>query len=267
MAHDFLKNSAIIVAHPDDEILWFGAIAPHVDQIIIAYENFWAQPNIGAQRAEALARFPRQVESLRIDEAGTYGFANWQAPEPDAFGLGFSASETVVRGIKCQMKMVISALTPMELPRSENTIRATYEANFQTLYDRLKPRLTADMNVFTHNPWGEYGHEDHVQMFRVLDLLRHEIGFKLWMSNYCTERSLPLAMHYFDASPKQAISLPVDKKFCQSIAEIYMASGCWTWDHQWAWFDTEHYLPAPTNGPTTPQAHRHLFPLNLFQIC
>ena len=91
-------------------------------------------------------------------------------------------------------KRALGKVSPLSPVTSPERVAQTYRDNFTRICDALAPMLTPDMNVFTHNPWGEYGHEDHVQIFRALDHLRRRIGFTLWMSNYCTERSLPLAM-------------------------------------------------------------------------
>ena len=50
-----LENSLIVAAHPDDEVLWFGAILKRVDRVIIVYEDHWPEPEIGRARAEALS--------------------------------------------------------------------------------------------------------------------------------------------------------------------------------------------------------------------
>ena len=49
-----LSNSMIVVAHPDDELLWFGSILKQVDQVVVVFEDFWPDPSIGPARAEAL---------------------------------------------------------------------------------------------------------------------------------------------------------------------------------------------------------------------
>ena len=263
-AETALKNSVIIVAHPDDEVLWFGSIVADVDRIIVAYEDFWAQPQIGAQRREALENFPRSIESLKLSEAGGYGLAGWPDAEPDAFGLAFGTLEATNREIVRQIKSSLSALG-IDVATAPAPVRTLYEENFHKLADALRPRLSSNMNVFTHNPWGEYGHEDHVQLFRVLDMLRQEIGFTLWMSHYCTERALRLATRYFDAAPGPVWSRRVNRDFSESVADVYRNAGCWTWDQNWAWFETETFRIAPSDA-SAPAPHRHLGALNLFQI-
>lgn len=261
----FLKDAAIIVCHPDDETLWFGSIVADVGEVIIAYEDYWARPELGAARRAALAAFPRRVTSLGLPEAGSYGLANWANPEINAVGIAFKPATRSLRELKRRTRRTLENIAGLA-PQSVGQCAADrYAANFHRLDAALRKRLRRGMNVFTHNPWGEYGHEDHIQMFRVLDGLRDEIGFTLWMSNYCTERSLKLAGRYFTEKPPAAVRMPVNKAFCDKAAQAYRDAGCWTWADDWAWFDDECFMEAPRLiGGNQP--HRHLFPLNMFWI-
>jgi LmbE family N-acetylglucosaminyl deacetylase len=261
----FLENSVIVVCHPDDEVLWFGSILKHVDTVIVAYEDFWAQPGIGSARAAALADYPRAIESLVLQESGSYGQADWSNPVITEYGIGFRTTTSGLRELKRRMRRATARMLGAERGIPEISAFDRYRRNAEALAEALRARLTADMNVFTHNPWGEYGHEDHIQMFRVLEKLRAEIGFRLWVSNYCTERSLPLAQRYFQKTPPSGIRLPVDRAFCEQVADTYKRHGCWTWADDWSWFDEEHFLEAPAaNARKTPQSH--LVPMNMFTI-
>lgn len=266
MRPGFLKNSIIIGAHPDDELLWFNSILRQADQVLIVFKDFWAQPEIGAARAAAISDCPRaNVTCLDIAESGAYGCADWSDPMECEFGLAFGLEANrreLTRFARRSFSKV--ATYPPGYVAAASVARA-YRASFELIYKALKPRLSPDMNVFTHNPWGEYGHEDHVQVFRVLQRLREEIGFKLWMSNYCTERAMPLAMRYFESCPGGYIRLETDKRFAEGVAAVYKKHGCWTWADDWAWFDEECFMEAPGAGADT-APHRHLFPLNFFTI-
>lgn len=263
---DFLRNSLIIGAHPDDELLWFNSILRDVDEVAIVYCDFWAQPGLGDARRAAIAAYPRDnVFCLGIAESGAYGCANWSDPELSPCGITFSV-EANRREMTRLARKSLSAVQAMDSKRvARDSVARAYEANFHALCAALEPRLRPDMNVFTHNPWGEYGHEEHIQVFRALNLLRDRIGFKLWMSNYCTERALPLAMRYFADAPGGYIRLPTDKVFAERVADVYREHGCWTWADDWAWFDEECFMEAPRDIGTA-EAHRHLFPLNFFSI-
>jgi hypothetical protein len=262
---DFLTDSLIVAAHADDEVLWFSSILPQVDEVIVVYRDFWAQPQIGAQRTAALAAHPHpNVTCLNVDESGSYGCADWANPTltDDGIALGLEADRRAAT--RLARKSIARVARRNGVVAAETVARA-YAANASVIREALRPRLHAGMNVFTHNPWGEYGHEEHIQVFRVLEQLREEIGFRLWMSNYCTERSLPLAMRYFVQAPGRYLRLPSDKVFAEKVADCYKRAGCWTWADDWAWFDEECFMEAPRSADNA-QPHRHLFPLNLFTI-
>lgn len=261
---NFLNNSVIIAAHPDDEILWFSSIMQDVSEIIIVYEDYWADPELGAKRAKAVRELPHpSVSSLKIAEAGTYGSAHWSNPQLSNYGLEFGQI-AILREIKRRVKRTLPFKT-MRARTSQKSVWQNYCENYHLIYEKLKIRLTPEMNVFTHNPWGEYGHEEHVHLFRVVDQLRSEIGFTLWMSNYCTDRSLPLAERYFSKDKINYVRLPTNIAYAEQVANVYRKYNCWTWDDHWVWFEDECFMQSPTSvSSSAPQAH--LCPLNMFSI-
>ncbi len=262
---ELLKNSVIIAAHADDEILWFNSIAADVDRILVVYCDFWAHPDLGRRRKAVFADYPRQIECLGIDESGAAGCADWSAPMLTDFGiaLGYEANRRALTRIAKKSLSMVSAYDPAKV--ATESVSEAYRSNFDAIYAALEPRLRADMNVFTHNPWGEYGHEEHIQVFRVLEKLRDRIGFRLWMSNYCTERAMPLAMRYFSGTPDEYVRLRCDKEFAGAVADVYSRHGCWTWVENWAWFEDECFMEAPREHAPH-KAHDRLFPLNFFAI-
>ena len=262
---DLLRNSLIVAAHADDEILWFNSIAADVDDIVVVYCGFWAEPELGAKRQAAFADYPRQIDCLAIPESGAAGCANWSNPQLSEHGiaLGVEAHRRTLTRLAKKSLSMISAYDERKI--ADDTVLSAYRGNAVLIEEALRPRLAAGMNVFTHNPWGEYGHEEHIQVFRVLQRLRREIGFRLWMTNYCTDRAMPLALRYFKSEPVPYLRLPADVAFAERAANVYRKHGCWTWADDWAWFPEECFMEAPDEHEAA-QPHRHLFPLNFFSI-
>ncbi len=252
-----LVNSIIIGAHPDDELLWFSSILHLVDEVVVVFEDFWPDPTLGPARVVALNNFPRKIRSLKLAEAATFGCADWENPVLTSTGIKLGRVTMLRDGKKKLKKLLGRGGGP------KAGIQECYNANYDILIEKLRAILKPDMNVFTHNPWGEYGHEDHIQVFRAIDQLRGEIGFKLWMSNYCTKKAMPLAMSYSHYQPTEIIQMPVNKEFAERTAQVYRDAGCWTWADDWSWFDTELFMEAPLKqGEKTGQEHH--FPLNFF---
>lgn len=214
-----LEGAILIVAHPDDEILWFSSILRQVAKVIIAFQDYDAVPGLGARRAAAMAELGySNLACLGIAEAGSLKRANWDDPNPTGYGIALDA--------------------PAET-------RLRYGENFALLCAAFAAELRTASDVFTHNPWGEYGHEDHVQVHRVVDSLRPALGFRLWTSNYYGTRSAKLASRYRPAGQPPAMRLPIDQAYARSVADIYQRHDCWTWTRNWTWADEECFLPAP----------------------
>ncbi len=217
-----LAEAALVVAHPDDEVLWFGAILPQVGRVVVAFRDCDSLPGIGARRAAALAELPyRDLRCLDLAEAVSLGLANWAHPTPDAFGIA------------------------LDRAAEDSAAARRYRENFTTLRNRLKQELAGCVRVFTHNPWGEYGHEDHVQMFRVVEALRAELGFEMWVSTYCSTRAETLARRYPGFGASGLLRCDVDRAFVSQVADIYRRHGCWTWHAGWQGSAQECYAALP----------------------
>ncbi len=216
-----LRNSLLVVAHPDDEVLWFGSLLDEIDQVVIVFCDDDAVPGLGARRQRAIGELPFSVTCLGIPEAGSYQLANWGQPIVSPAGLALEPTPAV-------------------------DVNRVYEQNFVFIRAALAKRCSPDMNVFTHNPWGEYGHEDHVQVFRALESLGAEVGFNLCVSTYISSRAAPLAELYASDETTETIHRVVDPWRVNQIADIYKRHDCWTWADDWVWNESEHFVGCPT---------------------
>lgn len=224
-----LADAALVVAHPDDEVLWFGSILPHVGRVIVAFRDCDSLPGIGARRAAALAELPyRDLRCLGLAEAVSLGLADWAHPTPNEFGIA------------------------LDRAAEDSAAARRYRENFAALRGRLRRELAGRNCVFTHNPWGEYGHEDHVQMFRVVDALRAELGFGLWVSTYCSTRSEALARRYSGIGGSGLVRRAVDRAFVRRIAGIYRKHDCWTWHADWDGTAEECFAALPPGNSAMP---------------
>ena len=106
---------------------------------------------------------------------------------------------------------------------------------------RLKMEATALINcmtsfigdsgvLFTHNPWGEYGHIDH--------MLCHHIGRTLQARTDCallctdiavSEHPAWLPITPWHARGDVGLRCEIDRPLFDRIKAIYDARGCWTW--------------------------------------
>lgn len=224
-----LAACCVVVAHPDDEVLWFSSIVDQVGSVVLCYEDCAEYPVLGPGRRAVLDAYPLpQVTSLRLPEPCSVHCVDWARPEPDAWGLRLNAPQT----------------TPACVER--------YHEAFDALRQGLAERLRGVQAVFTHNPWGEYGHPDHVQVARVVQSLRPALGFRLLHSCYIADRTMPLAAT--DLSRLRGLcELPTQPTLATQLQELYVAHGCWTWPAEHESFSAETFLescdePAPAGS-------------------
>jgi len=235
-----LEGSVLVVAHPDDEILWFGSIAADVDQIVVCFLNDPLKPELAAAREKTLRVHPwsDKIVCLGLDETNAFDGAGWPLPETTEFGL---------RIVK------------------ERQIEAVYQLCYDKLQELLTPIVRDATNLFTHNPWGEYGHEEHVLVHRVTTTLAAANQKNVWYSNYASTWSEDLMRLYLDKSQHQFCSGKVDGMALDTIADIYRANNAWTWFDDFTWFADEFFVLGPLEQSGGP-GFGWLFPVNMLRL-
>jgi len=84
-----------------------------------------------------------------------------------------------------------------------------------------------DGPVFTHNPWGEYGHLDHI--------LVHQIAVGNLSHVFCSSIAHPEAAWFpmpncvMSGESEEECCLPPAPALVERCKAIYDRYGCWTW--------------------------------------
>jgi LmbE family N-acetylglucosaminyl deacetylase len=211
-----LEKSIIIAAHPDDEILWFSSIIESVDELIICFLDVESQPEWSSGRRKSISDYPLDISScLGLTESEVFDGADWTAPASTVYGLEIvGMAGSVIR----------------------------YEENYRTLKTVLAERLKGYTNVYTHNPWGEYGHEEHVQVYRAVKSLQSSMHFSLWYTGYFSNKSVLLMNHCLARSNMHSFRLAANKPLASDIMGLYMRNHCWTWYEDYSWPDQESFI-------------------------
>jgi hypothetical protein len=233
------EKSIVVSAHPDDEILWFSSIVDRVDEVVLCYLNCPSKLSWSEGRRRSLLEYSmKNISCLGITESDVFSDANFCDPLVTKYG------------IKIKKKSLASR---------------KYIENFYILKNKLKTKLIGCLNVFTHNPWGEYGNEEHVQVYRAVRDLQGELGFTLWFSNYFSNKSHELMLRYSINANSEYVTLKTNKIFSNNIKRLYQKNGCWTWYDDWVWFDQESFIKDKQldNGN---YKYGHMFPLNLINV-
>ncbi len=235
---EMFSRSILIVAHPDDETLWFSSIVDKVDEILFCFSDYPPLPSLGSGRKKVLDSYPLDnISSLEIEESGSFSGADWNTPAESPWGMAITQSRQ---------------------------IKQRYQDNYPLLEKLLAEKLRRYSNVFTHNPWGEYGHEDHVQVYRAVENLQKQLSFQLWFSNYVSNRSAKLMFSYISGFDNEYVSLPTNPELAERIANNYKKHNCWTWYDDYRWFDRESFINSSYIG-NAKKNYGHIFPVNMLK--
>lgn len=236
---DILHKSALIAAHPDDEILWFSSIVDKVDQVVICFVHHDSRPVWTRGRLNSLQQYPLKTLSyFDLSASETLNGADWWNPAATDIGIEIS---------------------------NQRVSQEKYRYNFPVLQAKLRENLKNCRNVITHNPWGEYGHEDHVQLYRAVKSLQPEMGFTVWFDSYCSNKSLRFMAEYASGFGCESLQLDTNRQLAWDIAEIYKKNKCWTWYESYEWPETETFI-RDDNADNKNKHFGRLFPFHMILI-
>ncbi|MCO5734690.1 PIG-L family deacetylase [Rhizobium sp. SSA_523] len=224
MTQDDFAGCVIVMAHPDDEILWASALVAGARKIILCYTESADSAEVTQGRRQLLQSFPvKTVISLDIPESGTYQSTDWTRPVETPYGIACSRN------------------------------RDRYARNFHRLVDALSGHLAEDDVVVTHNPWGEYGHEEHIQVYRAVCALKQTLRLRLFVSGYASDRILYFMQRTMPRLGRVSAPLLTDKALAARLKAHYQAHRSWTWDDHYDWPDHEcFYEIAAPDAPLRP---------------
>ena len=219
-------QTAVVVAHPDDEILWLSGLVASADRVVFCFGDAFDKPKAAAARRRAVAALPLpRLVDLKVPESGARFLADWARPRLTRAGIEITDAAT----------------------------NARYEANFTRLIGVLRPVLEGCRDVYTHNPWGEYGHTEHIQVYRAVAALQAELGYTLWFSNYVDRMSWLLARQ-IGRQPCWAYRRGVtpDLATARELMRVYQRHRAWTWTpfHRWPAEETLYGQPPVENRDT-----------------
>jgi LmbE family N-acetylglucosaminyl deacetylase len=213
------SRAAIVVAHPDDEALWLSSAIASAERIVFCHGDPFGRPAIAEARRRAVDALPfHDIIDLALPESGSRLHVDWAHPK----------------------------LTPTGIEITDTAVRERYEANYPKMVEGLRRALAGFGVVYTHNPWGDYGHPDHIQVHRAVAALQAELGYAIWFSNYVGSQSWLLAEQLGQAlSWAERRIVPPDVATARRLMQVYRRHGAWTWTraHCWPTEETLYAMP------------------------
>ena len=211
----------VIVAHPDDEIVFCSSVIKDASKVVICFGPC-ADKVVTKGREHLESQLPlNNILFLGIAESMVLNSARWERP------------------VICREGIAVG----------KNDI--AYRQNYDRLKDQLGQILHRGETIYTHNPWGEYGHEEHVQVFRAIMELSSDLNLTVFVNCYVSNKSyLLMSQEQHLLSGEAHLGTP-DENLCASIKNIYQANQCWTWHDEYSWPKSELFYkvtPEATNA-------------------
>lgn len=218
-----MPDAVMVVAHPDDEILWFSSVLRQCKRVVVCFgASATSTETWDDGRAVMMDTYPlRKVQFLRVRQSDAFEASNWNKPMEDDSGLRLSRRPS-----------------------------PSYEKNAAELRRILAVELSGESLVFTHNPWGEYGNEEHVQVFRVLTALKDELGFDLYVDSYVSDRSAKLMCKSARSLEGNPLVCQTNRTLAHTLRNQYLKNNCWTWmtDYEWPAYESFYHVATAVDG-------------------
>jgi LmbE family N-acetylglucosaminyl deacetylase len=231
-----LPNDVVLVfAHLDDEVLWASSMLMQATKVITCFLDSYDDTELSSNRRKAIKSYPiDNFINLGVKETGVFKSSDWRNPVDTE------------HGILCAKNY------------------QDYAKAFDFIKSKLLSLLSKGQTIITHNPWGEYGHEEHVLVYKVIQDISSELNLNVLVSGCVSNRSLYLMNnHTGELGDKYFLREP-DYEVSAELKKFYQSHNCWTMpdDYQWPTFEIFYEIVNYSNVGSEPHM-RPTVPMNI----
>ena len=221
------ENSILILSHPDDEVIFATSLLDKISTLIICFNDIPKNLKISIGRKRALNNYP--IEDLKVfnlDSSQSFESflpLNW---------LNIKDKKTGLKG---------------------GYQKRIYDNNYYKILDKLSKLIPKKSQIITHNPWGEYGHSEHCQVFKACFQISLEKKSNLFVTGYISNLSKNYALRKLYLLFPEIYQFKTSQIYFSLLKKHYLKYGCWTWYHNYELPKYEFFYKIDSTSDTNSQ--------------
>lgn len=202
-----LPNDIVLVfAHPDDEVLWASSMLRKATKVITCFLDSHDNSELSITRRKAIKSYPlNNFINLGVRETGVFKSSDWRNPVDTE------------HGVLCA------------------TNYQDYAKAFDAIKSKLLSLISKGQTIVTHNPWGEYGHEEHVLVYKVVQNIASELNLSVFVPGCVSNRSLYLMNNHIGEIGEKYLKNKPDYVLADELKKFYQGFNCWTMPDDFQW--------------------------------
>ena len=231
----FTNDIVLVFAHPDDEVLWANSMLMKATKVITCFLDNPDDTKVSSGRRKAIKSYPLDnFINLGVKETGVFKSSDWRNPVDTE------------HGVLCA------------------TNYQDYAKAFDAIKSKLLSLISKGQTIVTHNPWGEYGHEEHVLVYKVVQDISIELNLNILVPGYVSNRSLYLMNNHIGEIGDKYFLKETNYELGAELKKFYQSFNCWTMPDDYQWPAYEIFYEIVNYGNVGAEPHmRPTVPMNI----
>ena len=209
------ENSILILSHPDDETLFATSLLHKISTLIICFNDIPKNLKSSIGRKRALNNYPiKDLKVINLDISQSFESflpLNW---------LNIKDKQTGLKG---------------------GYQKRIYDNNYYKILHKLRKLIPKKSQIITHNPWGEYGHSEHCQVFKACFQISLEKNSNLFVTGYVSNLSKNYALRKLHLLFPEIYQFKTSQIYYSLLKKHYLNNDCWTWYHNYELPESEFF--------------------------
>ncbi len=207
------NQGILIISHPDDECLFASSILESISLLIICFSKVPGEREISIGREKSLRNYPlKNFKIINLDIT---------QPEKSFLPLNWLNIKEKYSGLKGGYH------------------EKSYDIKYENILKKLRQIIPRNGIIISHNPWGEYGHSQHCQVFKASFQVANEKNCQLYVNGYISNLTKFYAQKKIHLLEPKIYQFRTNHRIYLLLKNHYSTLRCWTWYNNYKLPDIE----------------------------